>query len=94
MPISVLVLALLAVPLSRSSPREGRYGRLGIGLLCYLIYTNMLAIARLQVEQESVPDWVGVWWVHAVALAVAALLLLRQSGVLVRSPVVAAEVAP
>jgi lipopolysaccharide export system permease protein len=88
LPISVLVLALLAVPLSRSAPREGRYARLGIGLLCYLIYTHMLAIARVQVEREAVPDWLGVWWVHAAALAVATVLLLRQSGVLVRSRVV------
>jgi lipopolysaccharide export system permease protein len=90
-PISVLVLALLAVPLSRSSPREGRYGRLGIGLLCYIVYANMLAIARIQVERDAVPVWLGMWWVHAAALAVALLLLLRQSGVLARSPMVAAE---
>jgi lipopolysaccharide export system permease protein len=93
LPISVLVLALLAVPLSRSSPREGRYGRLGIGLLCYLIYTPMIEIARVQVEREVVPAWVGVWWVHAAALAVAIVLLLRQSGALVRSRMVAGAVA-
>jgi lipopolysaccharide export system permease protein len=92
-PISVLVLALLAVPLSRSSPREGRYARLGIGLLCYIIYANLLAIARVQVEQGAVPDWLGVWWVHAAALAVAAVMLLRQSGLLARSPMVAPEAA-
>jgi lipopolysaccharide export system permease protein len=93
-PISALVLALLAVPLSQSSPREGRYARLGIGLLCYIVYANMLSIARIQVERMTVPDWVGVWWVHAAALAVALLLLLRQSGVLARSPVVVAAEAP
>jgi len=90
-PISVLVLALLAVPLSRSSPREGRYGRLGIGLLCYIVYANMLAIARIQVEHEAVPEWLGLWWVHAAALAVAVVLLVRQSGVLARSPLVGSE---
>lgn len=92
-PISVLVLALLAVPLSRSSPREGRYGRLGIGLLCYIVYANTIGIARIWVEHETVPEWLGIWWVHAVTLAVAAVLLLRQSGVLARSPMVAAEAA-
>jgi hypothetical protein len=44
------------------------------------------------VERAAVPEWLGVWWVHAAALALAAVLLLRQSGVLARSPVVAAEV--
>jgi lipopolysaccharide export system permease protein len=91
-PISVLVLALLAVPLSQSSPREGRYGRLGIGLLCYIVYANVLAIARIQVERGAVPEWLGMWWVHAIALIVALVLLVRQSGVLARSPMVASEV--
>jgi lipopolysaccharide export system permease protein len=92
-PVSVLVLAILAVPLSRSSPREGRYGRLGIGLLCYIVYVDMLTIARVQVERETVPPWLGMWWVHAAALAIALVLLLRQSGALARSPLVAAEAA-
>jgi len=92
-PISVLVLALLAVPMSRSSPREGRYARLGIGLLCYIVYANVLAIARIWVEREAVPDWLGLWWVHAAALCVAGALLVRQSGVLVRIPTTTTEVA-
>ncbi|MCY3730591.1 MAG: LPS export ABC transporter permease LptF, partial [Rhodospirillaceae bacterium] len=44
-PVSLFVLALVAVPLSRSRPREGRYARLGVGILVYIIYANMLSIA-------------------------------------------------
>ena len=90
-PISLLILALLAVPLSRSAPREGRYARLGIGLLGYIVYANVLSIARVWVERDVAPVWLGLWWVHVGAAALAALLLLRQSGVLARSPLVAAE---
>jgi lipopolysaccharide export system permease protein len=93
-PISVLVLALLAVPLSRSAPREGRYAKLGIGLLAYIVYANMLLIARVWVEREAVPDWLGLWWVHVGAAALAGLLLLRDSGVFARARLVAAEVPP
>jgi lipopolysaccharide export system permease protein len=93
MPLSVLVLALLAVPLSRSSPREGRYGRLGIGLLIYIIYVDMLAIARVWVEKEIVPEWAGVWWVHALLFAFALLLLVRESAMFVRARPVAQPVA-
>jgi lipopolysaccharide export system permease protein len=60
-------------------------------LLCYIVYVDMLTIARVQVERETVPPWLGMWWVHAVALAIALVLLLRQSGALARSPMVAAE---
>jgi lipopolysaccharide export system permease protein len=89
-PISVVVLAILAVPLTRSSPREGRYARLGIGLLIYITYQNALAIARVWVEDEVIPTWLGVWWVHGVLLGFAALLLARASGFGVRAPQVEA----
>jgi lipopolysaccharide export system permease protein len=90
-PISVLVLAALAVPLSRSAPREGRYAKLGIGLLAYIVYTNVLLMARVWVERGVTPEWVGLWWVHAIAAAFVVLLLIRQSGVFARSYMVAAE---
>lgn len=89
-PISMIVLALLAVPLSRSSsPREGRYARLGIGLLGYIVYGNLLSIGRLWLERDIGLDWIGLWWVHLTALGIAALLIVRQSGVWARTPVVA-----
>jgi len=91
-PISVLVLAMLAVPLSRSAPREGRYAKVGIGLLAYIVYANVLSIARVWVERGVTPQWLGLWWVHAVAAGFALLLLVRQSGIFERSRVVAAEV--
>ena len=79
-PLSLLVLALLAVPLSRSRPREGRYARLGLGVLAYIIYANLLSVARLWVEREQVPEWMGMWWVHGVAGLIGLLLLAREAG--------------
>lgn len=79
-PLSLLVLALLAVPLSRSSPREGRYGRLGLGLLIYITYANLLSIARVWVERGDAPEWLGIWWVHAMLAAVALLMFSRDAG--------------
>jgi len=85
-PISLFVLMLLAVPLSRSRPREGRYGRLGIGILIYITYVNLLSIARVWVEREQVPEWVGLWWVH-IALGLVGLTLLgHESGWFASSP--------
>jgi lipopolysaccharide export system permease protein len=84
MPVSVVVLALLAVPLSRSSPREGRFARIGIGLLVYVIYANFQSIARVWVERDIVPEWVGMWWVHAALLLLALFLIARESGLFVR----------
>jgi lipopolysaccharide export system permease protein len=80
MPLSLFVLAFLAVPLSRSSPREGRYGRLGIGLLIYITYANLMSIARIWVERGLIAEWLGMWWVHVVFAAAALLMLGRASG--------------
>ena len=81
-PLSLIVLALLAVPLSRASPREGRYARIGVGLLIYVIYVQMLFVARVSVERNGVPEWLGMWWVHALLGLGALLFVLRQSGML------------
>ena len=80
-PFATLVLAVLAVPLSRSQPRQGRYGRLAIGLLVFIIYFNLLSAGKAWLEQEAVPVWVGLWWVHALMLVVALTLLATQNGV-------------
>jgi len=79
-PLSLIVLALLAVPLSRSSPREGRYARLGVGLLIYITYANALSIARVWVERDAVPQWLGMWWVHAALAVIAIVMFGRDSG--------------
>lgn len=79
-PISTIILAILAVPLSRSQPRAGRYGRLSIGLLVFIIYLNMMSAAKAWIEQSTVSPALGIWWVHACALTLALGLLAVQNG--------------
>jgi lipopolysaccharide export system permease protein len=79
-PLSTLVLAFLAVPLSKSRPREGRYGRLAVGLLVFIIYLNLLSAAQAWIEQGVLSPLLGLWWVHAVMLLCAMLLLAYQNG--------------
>ena len=80
-PLSTLILGILAVPLSRSQPRQGRYGRLALGLLVFIIYFNLLSAGKAWVEQDAVPAAVGMWWVHAIMLGVAGVMLAYQNGV-------------
>ena len=79
-PLSTFILGILAVPLSRSQPRQGRYGRLAVGLLVFIIYFNLLGASKAWVEQEAVPAVVGMWWVHAIMLGAAGVMLAYQNG--------------
>jgi lipopolysaccharide export system permease protein len=79
-PISTIILAILAVPLSRSRPREGRYGRLALGLLVFIIYLNLMSAAKAWVEQGTISPALGIWWVHGSMLLFALVLLGMQNG--------------
>lgn len=78
-PLSTVLLAILAVPLSRSRPRAGRYGRLAVGLLVFIIYLNMLSAAKAWIEQGSVSPLLGLWWVHGAVLLFTVVLLAVQN---------------
>ena len=79
-PLATFILGVLAFPLSRSQPRQGRYGRIAIGLLVFIIYFNLLSAGRAWVENGSVSGELGIWWVHGIMLSLALFLLARQNG--------------
>ena len=80
-PLSTIILAIFAVPLSRSQPRSGRYGRLALGLLVFIIYFNLLSAAKAWVEKGEVDPAVGLWWVHGLFLLAALATLGVQDQV-------------
>jgi lipopolysaccharide export system permease protein len=80
MPLSVLLLSLLAVPLAHTSPRAGRYSRIAVAILIYIPYANLLVLARKWVAAGSVPAWLGLWWVHVLVLLLAFLLIAQRQG--------------
>ena len=78
MPVSALVLALLAVPLSFVNPRAGRSANLLMALLTYMVYSNLLSVSQARVSQGKLAFGVGWWLVHAVMLAVLVALFARH----------------
>ncbi|MCG8383394.1 MAG: LPS export ABC transporter permease LptF [Gammaproteobacteria bacterium] len=79
-PITAVLLALLAVPLSRTGPRQGRYGRLALAVLVYLPYSNLLVVGRKWITKGIAPEWLGLWWAHALMLIVVLYLIVRMNG--------------
>ncbi len=78
-PLLALILMVIAVPLARLRPRQGRFGRIGVAILVYFLYSQLMAAGRTWVESGVVPQLVGIWWVHAIALCVGLWLLVRDN---------------
>lgn len=84
-PVLLVVLAIVAVPLSHISPRQGRFGKVGYALVVYFVYLNLIVVTRAQLEAGVVPMEINFWWVHLVFIAFAAVLVYRRNhGVLLR----------
>lgn len=71
LPLAAVILVILAVPLSRTSPRQGRYGRLFIAVLVFILYYNLMGTAQVWVERGKLPALPGLWWTHLLPLALA-----------------------
>lgn len=74
MPVSTVLLSLLAVPLGCSDPRQGRAARVVAAALLYAAYRTLLGTARSWVADGMLPPVPGLWLVHAGCLVVALAL--------------------
>jgi len=74
----ILVLTFLAIPLSHSDPREGRGGRVVLGILVYALYSNTLYLCRSWVSEGILPVWLGLWWAHGIVITCGLIWLYRQ----------------
>lgn len=83
LPLTALILALLAIPLAFVNPRASRAGNLIIAILWYMIYNNLLSVSQAWVAQGKLPFWVGVSAVHlSMLMVLAALFFARQNPLL------------
>lgn len=77
-PISAIVLALLAIPLSFVNPRAGRSANLVLALLVYTIYSNLLSMTQAWVAQGRISFAVGLVSVHLIMMLALPLLFARR----------------
>jgi len=62
--LSTLLLMLVAIPLARVNPRQGRYAKVGLGLLVYIFYLAAMILSKNWIEHDMVPNYIGLWWSH------------------------------
>lgn len=78
-PISLVLLAVLAMVFAYTDARRGRYTGLFVAILIYFLYSNILGVGNILLKQGRVPPVVGLWWVHLLFLALAVYLLQRRA---------------
>jgi lipopolysaccharide export system permease protein len=76
LPLMTLVLTVLAVPLGRLRPRQGRYAHVWVAVLVFALYANLALAGRTWLERGVVPAAFGLWWVHALFLAMSLAAVL------------------
>lgn len=77
-PLLALAFALLTLPLSRSSPRQARYGRVMLGFLGYLVGVSLMFNGTQWLADGKMPAPVGLWWLTLPLLAAAIWFYLRD----------------
>ena len=71
MPLMCIVLTGLAIPLSRLKPRQGRYARVWIAVVVWLVYANLVSAGQAWIARGAIPVALGLWWTHVVVILLA-----------------------
>jgi lipopolysaccharide export system permease protein len=69
-PLSVLIFAGIAFPLSRVSPRQGKFMRVLPAVLIYALYVSLLFASRSWIQDAKIQGWIGLWWVPIASIAI------------------------
>ena len=78
-PLSMVVLALIAIPLSASSPRQRASGRMALAFLTYFGFLNLQRLAESWQETGVTPLWMGGLWYQLLLLVLVYAALLPES---------------
>jgi len=77
-PLLALAFALLALPLSRSTPRQQRYGSVMLAFLGYVVGISLMISGRQWLASGKLPMELGMWWLTVPLLALALWLYFRD----------------
>jgi lipopolysaccharide export system permease protein len=78
LPISALVLAFMAIPLSAVNPRTGRFFNVLLAIFLYMIYSNLISIFQAWLAKGNLKPVLGMFGVHAVMTVLLVVLVYRR----------------
>ena len=72
------LMALLAILLAKTTPRQGRYGKLVLGILLFFIVHSSNLVIKTWIEQGKLSPYPGMWSGVLVLLALTVILGRRE----------------
>jgi len=72
-PLTAIILALLGIPLSQTSPRRGKYAKIVLAVVVYSIFYTLSLVTKTWVGEQVISPWPGIWGIEG---AMALLLLI------------------
>ena len=74
-PVATILLALMAVPLARSAPRESRMRNVLIAVGIYIGLFAMTSVVRTGIEQERIGELPGLWGAYLLEIILLVVLV-------------------
>jgi lipopolysaccharide export system permease protein len=64
------IITLIAVPMSKVDPRQGRYSKLVPAALLYAVYFVLLQFSKDMIADGELNPMIGMWWVHLLFIVI------------------------
>ncbi|MEE9332186.1 MAG: LPS export ABC transporter permease LptF [Methylophilaceae bacterium] len=93
-PVSAIILVLLAIPMSFVDPRAGRSLNLMFAIFIFIIYNNVLSIFEAWITQGKINALIGLWPVHILFTLLAIYLFYRRNYLLPVFPATVSKLLP
>ncbi|MEE7567695.1 LptF/LptG family permease, partial [Xanthomonas sp. Kuri4-3] len=68
----------ITLPLSRSAPRQQRYGRMMLAFLAYMVGTMLMFNGSQWIATGKMPAALGLWWLLVPLLVLAVWMYARD----------------
>ena len=78
LPLMVIIVTLIAVPLSYVRPRQGRFAKLFPAVFLHIFYLSALISVQGMLEKGRLDPAIGMWAVHLVFFLIAIGLLMKE----------------
>lgn len=79
-PLGLIALAILAVPLSRVSPRQGPYSSVFYAFIIYIVYENVQKITQGMLMSGKLPWWSAYALIYGLLGLMTVALFLKNLG--------------